>query len=170
MENIRERFKVGFIFYYPILHNSKTKIRFDQKTTFQLNNLLARLNRKYPDLFPHCHYSSYKIISVYNKVHKHPKQILFNDIYESDNLLRIKEELEGIDTIICLGEKGYVAIQKVLNLYPLNINVIKTKALSYPVSRHIKLNNQGNPSRVRTNFNILSLYNDIDKKISSLLI
>ncbi|QVK19094.1 hypothetical protein KHQ81_05155 [Mycoplasmatota bacterium] len=159
------RMKSGFIFSYPSPILNKGCFPIDRKTETQLNKLLARLNRKYPTLFPSCQASYYTIVSSYTKENIHPKFIDITTISDYDNLSRIKDEIKDLSIVICFGEKAYYAAKKVEQTFNIQFIIIKTKEISYSLNRHINSFNQTSPKRVRTNYNVLTQFNDIDKQL-----
>lgn len=56
-----------------------------------------------------------------------------------------------------------------LELYPKDINIIKTRNLVYPISRHIKRNYNEEPSRFRTNMQVINIFKEIDQQLKTLL-
>jgi len=147
MQNINCE-KVGFIISSNL----------DNKTEIQFKKLLARLNKKYPMLFPFCSLTAYSVIYPYSI----NSQINLSD---DGHILKIKNEINDLSTVICFGEKAHHTIKKLQNIYQLKLNIIKTKTLSYPLNRHVRLQNKEITNRVRTDFNVLMYFNEIDKQL-----
>jgi len=154
--------RIGFVLSYPLSDTNNL----DNKLAIQFNKLLAKLNHKFPDYFPASVYKDYLITTAYTNdknLHQENNLIVSNE----KNLLRLKEEFNNLEFIICFGEKAYFAAQKVKEVYDLKYKVIKTKSFAYPVSRHIKtLYNNNNNKHFRANFHVLTQFNDIDKQFS----
>lgn len=160
-----KKLKSGFIFSYPASIHSKGSYPIDYKTEIQFKKLLARLNNKYPTIFPTCRSSYYMLIHSYTKQNTDPKLIDLTIISDYDNLNRIKEEIKDLSIVICFGEKAYYAARKVVQLFHIKLKIIKTKEIGYSLSRHINALNQTSTKRVRTNYNVLTQFNDIDKQL-----
>jgi hypothetical protein len=155
--------EVGFIFSYPAFKKGKSKNLLDYKTMLHFNKLLAKLNHKYAQFFPHCNYLDYPITTAFTKNHDiHNSSMINNEA----NLTRIYQIVKKLDLIVCLGEKAYFAGNLVKQKYHLNYQMIKTRSLSYPVSRHIKLIDNNNLKHVRTNFNIFIQFKEIERQLT----
>lgn len=158
--------RIGFVLSYPLPDTENVDI----KIGIQLNKLLAKLNHKYPDYFTASTYNHYLITTAYTsekKLHQDNIEVVSNE----KNLLRLKNELENLEFVICLGEKAYFAANKVKEKFNLNYKLIKTISIAYPVSRHIKtLYSDNNVNKhVRANFNVLTQFKDIDKQFSEII-
>lgn len=156
--------RIGFILSYPLSNTNNL----DNKLAIQFNKLIAKLNHKYPDYFPSIVYNNYFITTAYIKEKKlqgdNQKLLVSNE----KNLLRLKNELENLKIIICFGEKAYFAAKKVKELYNLDYKIIKTKSFAYPVSRHIKTLYNNKNKHIRSNFNVLTQFKDIDKQLTEM--
>lgn len=163
--------KVGFVFSYPGSKNQFEGKPLNGMAVINLNHLLCRLNKSYPILFPFCKWNSYRITNSYTKkIYPTGKKVYDLEIIsDENNLKRIKDEIKGIDTLICFGEKAYFAAKKTVDRFSLNHQLIKVMNFNNSnVSRSIQSQNKKNTTRVRTNFRVLEVYNDIIKKISLL--
>lgn len=159
------KLKSGFIFSYPAPIHCKPSRPVNHKTEIQFNKLLARLNKKYPVLFPYCQWSYYKVIQSYTQQNTHPQLIDLTTISDNDNLKRIYDEIKDLSIVVCFGEKAYYAARKVEQTFHTKLKIIKTKDMNNPLERHIKLSNQTSTKRVRTNYDVLIQYNDIEKQL-----
>jgi len=156
---------IGFIFSYMKPISPQPLYRFKQ----QVNDLLVRLNKHYPTIFPYTNYAQYCLIWPIDKPSNNPNYVEYAMINEPANLERLKTVVKDLDTLICIGEKAHFAIQKMLELYPKDINIIKTRNLVYPISRHIKRNYNEEPSRFRTNMQVINIFKEIDQQLKTLL-
>ncbi len=151
---------VGFIFSYKGYKEIQEQKPISGLTEINFNHLLSKLNRKYPELFPFTNWKNYKITNAYDSNQMYDKSV----IKELNNLQRIKNQLDGLSMVICLGETAYFAAKNVVKEFNLPIQIIKTKNLHCPASRHIKTLQQ-NIKRTRTNYQIIELFNELDKEL-----
>lgn len=164
MKNSDDIIQVGFIFSYP---PSKTEKGNSVKEMMsQLNHLLCKLNRKYQQLFPNCNYNCYPITYAYLNSLQINGGIDLKLISQESNLDRIKEDIKNLNIIICFGEKAHFAVKRVIELYNLNVRIIKVKNIHQPYCRSIKRLDSKANVRVRSNFKVLDIYNEIDKQLN----
>lgn len=164
MISIREMIKkdqVGFVFSYLPYNNKEYFI--DNKTAILLNKLLARLNNKFPNYFSKCLYHNYRYTTALSNMIDNDLDL--KSITSEKNIARIYEEIKDLGIVICFGEKAHFAVNKVKEVYNTHFQIIKTRMLALPVSRHIKSMSQNNFKALRANFQIISHYNEIEKQL-----
>lgn len=163
--------KVGFVFSYPHSKSRNEGKPLSGMAAVNLNNLLCKLNKNYPSLFPYCNWNSYRITNSYTQTNNNNFKTLtdLKLISQADNIARIMDEINGIQLVICFGEKAYFAVKKTTDKYKLNYHVIKVGDLNNSnISRSIHLLNKKNKPRIRTNFRVLELYQNIVNEINNI--
>lgn len=131
-----EETSVGFI-----VDNDKMVI--DNRIKSQLNKLIVKLNRKFPTLFPLNDLNSYKMINC----------------EEALNTLNLK-------VFICFGNEAFYIINKIVKNKNQNVKIIKINPFNYTsLTRRARINTNNEKFRVRTNYQLLDAYREIEKEL-----
>lgn len=162
IDSICEKTKVGFVFAYPNgLDQALSKMQVGS-LGMNFQNLLYRLNRKHPNVFPSTTKTAYSIINVYPKAIVEESACDLTIIDQSDNLERIQNLIQDLDIIVCFGGKAQYIVNKISRHYDAQFKIIKAPNLMWTnTTKRAKYNMRS----ALTDYRTVDVFNEIIQQI-----
>lgn len=130
----RKDIRTAFIFSCPGQEELKSGKLVNGQTGKNLDMMLSILNKKYPEIFPSENRYDYRITNsseqVHYKAYDNRTEPNAKEILSSENIMRLKEDIEGYEYIITFGRCAAMAAEECEKQYDLG----KTK---FMYSQHL---------------------------------